>query len=343
MEKCLFKQSFLIDSLYSDSEPSGINFMTPNGTVLKNHFNGVLEVIPPDFDHEVAQNIVISCGVHGNETAPIEFVNTLVSDIESERITISHRCLFIIANIEAVKQNLRFIEENLNRLFDDVARESSKELVLADNLKVIVQDFWSDTPIESRWHFDLHCAIRDSKHSTFAISPKSRYPVRDKKLFDVMELGNIEALVLSNAPTCTFSWFTASHLGAKALTVELGRVGRLGQNDLTKLASFSTAIRALLTDQEINPTARRATIYRVSRSIIRMHDKFEFLFDQDVANFTSFIHGEVFGNDGDKPLMAKNEGEAIIFPNINVAIGERAALMVCQVNGRFDQGQLVYD
>ncbi|QSA19971.1 succinylglutamate desuccinylase, partial [Vibrio furnissii] len=47
--------------------------------------------------------------------------------------------------------------------------------------------------------------------------------------------------------------------------------------------------------------------------------------------------------DGDKPLMAKNEGEAIVFPNRHVAIGQRAALMVCTVDTRYEDDQLVYD
>ncbi|MHA2937366.1 succinylglutamate desuccinylase [Vibrio sp. RC27] len=343
MDHFLFKQSFLTDSLESHSEPSDVNFVSPNGTVFKLLRNGVLEVIPADFHPGTSKSIVISCGIHGNETAPIELVNKLVSDIESEHITLSHRCLFIIANIEAIKQNKRYIDENLNRLFDETPREDTKEHLLAESLKYLVQEYWNDTPIESRWHFDLHCAIRDSKHTTFAISPKSRYAVRDKALFDVLELGNIEAVVLSNAPSSTFSWYTASTLAVKSVTVELGRIGRFGENDLAKLAAFSSALTMLLANEKINVEHTNTPIYRVSRSIIRMHEDFKFLFDQDVANFTSFIHGEVFGHDGDKPLMAKNDGEAVIFPNTHVAIGERAALMVCLVNGRFEQGQLVYD
>lgn len=49
-------------------------------------------------------------------------------------------------------------------------------------------------------------------------------------------------------------------------------------------------------------------MYRVSRTIVRLHDDFDFRFSDDVENFTAFMHGEVFGHDGDKPLMAKNEG-----------------------------------
>jgi succinylglutamate desuccinylase len=344
MDNSLFRQSFLIDSLYSESTTTETPMVCANGTIFKLHFDGILEVIPaPQMLSRDHQHIIISCGVHGNETAPIELVNRIVSDIESGDLVIVHRCLFIIANLEAIKQNQRYIDEDLNRLFDDVPRDSSKELVIADNLKIIVQGFWKDTPVESRWHFDLHCALRTSKHYTFAISPKSRYPVRDRCLFDIIEAGHIEAIVLSNAPSCTFSWYTASSFHAKSLSVELGKVARLGQNDLTKVVAFDESIRGLLSGKNISVERRRAKVYRVSRTIIRMSEDFDFLFDDDVANFTSFIHGEVFGHDGEKPLMAKNEGEAVIFPNKYVEIGERAALMVCSVSARFEQNQLVYD
>lgn len=344
MSNSLFKQSFLIDSLYEQSLDSVSSFVSENGTVFKRHFAGVLEVIPAaEKQAPNLQHILISCGVHGNETAPIELVNTIVSDLESGRLDIAHRCLFVIANIEAIKQNQRFIDENMNRLFDDVPRESSKELILADNLKIVVQGFWKDTPADARWHFDLHCAIRSSKHYTFAISPKSRYPVRDKRLFDLMELAELEAIVLSNAPSCTFSWYTAANFQAKALTVELGKVARLGQNDLSKLAAFDHAMRVFISGEEFSATERKSVIYRVSRTIVRMNEDFGFVFAEDVANFTSFVHGEVFGHDGDKPLMAKNDEEAIIFPNIHVAVGQRAALMICKVAARYEEDQMVYD
>ncbi len=344
MDSSVFKQSFLIDSLYGNSAGNGATFTTDNGTVFKRHFDGILEVIPAaDKAAPDQQHVLISCGIHGNETAPIELVNTIVSDLESGQLKIAHRCLFIIANIEAIRQNERYIDENLNRLFDDQPRESSKELVLADNLKIIVQGFWRNTPVESRWHFDLHCAIRASRHYTFAVSPKSRYPVRDKILFDFIERAELDAVILSNAPSCTFSWYTAASYQAKALTIELGKAARLGQNDLSRLNAFNQALRDFISGRDSGEPPRHAVVYRVSRVIIRMHDDFGFLFDEDVANFTTFVHGEVFGHDGDKPLLAKNEGEAIVFPNINVDVGERAALMVCKVATRFEQDQLVYD
>ena len=149
--------------------------------------------------------------------------------------------------------------------------------------------------------------------------------------------------MFSNAPSSTFSWFSAENFGAQALTVELGRVAKIGENELDKLVAFDLALRDLVSDSEAEHLPRKPMMYRVSRTIVRLHDDFDFLFDDGVENFTAFKHGEVFGHDGDKPLMAKNEGEAIVFPNRHVAVGQRAALMVCPVKTRYEEGQLVYD
>ena len=102
-------------------------------------------------------------------------------------------------------------------------------------------------------------------------------------------------------------------------------------------------MRDLLSASKAEHLPRQPVMYRVSRTIVRLHDDFDFMFDDNVENFTAFKHGEVFGHDGDKPLMAKNEGEAIVFPNRHVAIGQRAALMVCPVKTRYEEGQVVYD
>ena len=175
------------------------------------------------------------------------------------------------------------------------------------------------------------------------MSPKTRHSVRSKALIDFSASAHLEAMMFSNAPSSTFSWYSAENYAAQALTVELGKVARLGDNDLNKLAAFELATRDLIASTDSEHLPRQPVMYRVSRTIVRLNEDFNFLFDDDVANFTSFKHGEVFGHDGDKPLMAKNEGEAIVFPNRHVAIGQRAALMVCPVKTRFESGQLVYD
>ncbi|AIW13933.1 succinylglutamate desuccinylase [Vibrio tubiashii] len=342
MTKTLFRQSFLFDSLDLEQEMPANEMTVAGGVVFKLHQRGVLEVIPANLSEE-SKHIIISCGIHGDETAPMEIVDKIITDIQTGFQPVTERLLFINAHPEATNAHTRFIEMNLNRLFDDKEYEPSKELEIAKELKRVVTEFYQDTPQDKRWHLDLHCAIRLSKHYSFVVSPKVRHPVRSEALMEFVSSAHLEAVMFSNAPSSTFSWFSAENFGAQALTVELGRVAKIGENELDKLVAFDLALRDLVSSSESEHLPRKPIMYRVSRTIVRIHDDFDFLFDDNVENFTAFKHGEVFGHDGDKPLMAKNEGEAIVFPNRHVAIGQRAALMVCPVKTRYEEGQIVYD
>ncbi|MBA5762977.1 succinylglutamate desuccinylase [Vibrio sp. 404] len=342
MTKKLFRQSFLLDSLDLSQEMHEGEVTVALGTRLKLHQRGVLEVIPAKLTDE-SKHIVISCGIHGDETAPMELVDKILADIVTGFQPVRERLLLIVAHPEATNAHQRYIEANLNRLFDNKVHEPSKELDIALMLKQRVGDFFANTAESQRWHFDLHSAIRDSRFYTFAVSPKSRHPVRSKALMDFIHSAHMEAILFSNAPSSTFSWYTAEAFSAQALTIELGRVAKFGENDLDKLVAFDLAVRDLISISEAEHLPRKPLMYRVSRTIVRIHQDFDFLFDDSIENFTSFKHGEVFGHDGDKPLMAKNEGEAIVFPNRNVEIGQRAALMICPVQVRYEDGQIVYD
>ncbi|MFV0447164.1 MAG: succinylglutamate desuccinylase [Vibrio sp.] len=342
MTKSLFRQSFLFDSLDLEQSMKPNQVTASNGVTLKLLQRGMLEVIPAKQNSDT-KNIVISCGVHGNETAPMELIDKLVNDILSGFQTVNERCLFIIANPEATKLHVRSLDENLNHLFDEKVHNQSKELAIADNLKIVLKNFYAETEVQSRWHLDLHCAIRSSKHYSFAVSPKSRHPVRSKALLDFIENGHVDAVMFSNAPACTFSWYSAETYAAQAMMIELGQVAEIGFNNMQRLTAFDLSLRDLISRTQSEHLPRKTTMYRVSRTIVRIHDDFDFLFDDNIDNFTTFMHGEVFGHDGDKPLMAKNEEEAIVFPNRNAAVGERAALMVCKVKIRYDDGQAIYD
>ncbi len=159
MTNSLFRQSFLLDTLDMQQAVDEQTTTLPSGVQLKLHQRGVLEVIPASYTAS-SKNMIISTGIHGDETAPMELVDKIVRDIETGFQAVKARCLFIIAHPEATNAHTRFLEENLNRLFDDKDHPMSKELVIADTLKILVKDFFADTDEETRWHLDLHCAIR---------------------------------------------------------------------------------------------------------------------------------------------------------------------------------------
>ena len=343
MVKPLFRQSFLYDTLDLNVEMPAFCVETSTGLSIKLLMRGVLEVVPKTMSDNT-KSIVISAGIHGDETAPMELVDNLVSDIISGSIRLTERCLFILGHPEATNKHVRFLDENLNRLFDEKPHEKSIEHKIAEVHKSTVRDFYESTQESQRWHLDLHCAIRRSKHYTFAVSPKvTNSKTRHQALISFLQKAEVEAILLSNSPASTFSWFSGEHFAAQALTLELGKVSPLGENDLTLISSFDRALRGLVSNQLESIEAKPLTTYRVTQTIRRLHEDFGFNFSDEIENFTQFEHGQVLGHDGDKLLFAKVEHEAVVFPNKNVAVGQRAALMVSLVETRYEDDQLVYD
>ncbi|MEZ9511417.1 succinylglutamate desuccinylase [Vibrio breoganii] len=333
----LFESSFLQDTLQA-SATSPRSITLSNGVQMSLLQKGVLKICPPAGAKQT-KHMVISSAVHGNETAPIEIVDDLASQIASESIVPQHHLLLIIAHPKAILAKERFVETNLNRLFGDADYPQSQELALAVSLKEQVTQFWQDAPMASRWHLDMHCSIRASKHYTFAISPQSAYPTRQQEFIDFMQKAGIEAVLLSEEPSSTFSWFSSSKFGAQAATLELGQVAKLGQNDMNKLAQFHKAFLELVQSIE-SSTATDMIAYQVDSSIYRENMDFEFYFDKALPNFSRFSEGEELGKDGDKVLTMPVEQGGVVFPNPNVELKQRAALIVKPCATRYVDNQL---
>ncbi len=338
----LFKEGFLQDTLDIAKKMRSDTVTLSDGVRVEVIDHGFVLVEPAEISSST-KHIVVSAGVHGDETGPMELVNNVVADIETQKLKVKHRLLFFFGHPQATLSHSRFVIENLNRLFDAVPSHTNVETEIATNIKRHIDQFFAGTDQSQRWHFDLHCAIRGSKHYTFAVSPKTQKPTRSKALFEFINASQLEAVLLSNSPSPTCSWYSAHNHSAQALTVELGRVAPLWNNDLNKIAPFDRALRAMISDNVLPDAEHAAITYRVNRTITRHYEDFQFNFADDVENFTSFSLGDVLGHDGEQILMTKVANEAVVFPNPKVALGQRAALMVCPVVTRLENDQVVYD
>jgi succinylglutamate desuccinylase len=306
---------------------------------------GVLQLVP---DITASQETwVLSAGIHGNETAPIEWLNQLLERWRNREWVLKAPTLLIMGNPRAMVLGQRFISTNLNRLFNPKQQpaEEAYEEQRAYVLKKAVDRHFQAYP-RQLVHYDLHTAIRESIYESFAVCPVSQaalVPTAAQFLADA----EIQAVLL-NTQTCgsTFSYYSAVAHKAEAATVELGKVHPFGSNDLTRLAPLTKAVVTRLGCQA-SATAPTATVlqdetsteghnlvyFKVIGEIIRQTEHFELYVEDATKNFTAFAENSLIARDINHEYRVGPCAEYILFPNPKVQVGHRAALMVTKLHG----------
>lgn len=277
-----------------------------------------------------AKSIILSCGVHGNETAPIEICNQLVSELLNAVVKTPHRVLFIFGNLASMLIAKRFIDENLNRLFSRDIQSTSFEGKRAKHIMQLVDSFF-DAAQGERLHYDLHTAIRPSKNEKFAVYPFLHGKAHSKEQLSFLSACDVNTILLSQTPTATFSYYSSYHHDAHAFTVELGIVKPFGENDMSSFSGVTSALTHLLSESDcVLPefSSCPIVVYTVNQVIDKHHADFKLHFSDDIANFTTFTKDQVFASETDCVYKAQFDGEAVVFPNADVDIGQRALLTV---------------
>lgn len=307
-------------------------FTLANGTRVDISAPGIISFTVPATSQQT-KRIILSCGVHGNETAPIEICDDLVKGILTGALTLAHDVLFLFGNLPAMDIAERFVEENMNRLFSGAHSKGkglvNAERVRAKQLEEAVASFF-EAGEGTRYHYDLHTAIRASKNEKFAVYPYLHERVHSKGQLAFLAACGVKTILLSESSTTTFSYFSSYQFNAHAFTVELGKVRPFGQNDMSRFEDARQAITQLITQAEYAPTVdmNELDIYRVNQVINRNEEQFTLHFDDDTPNFTDYPKGTVLASEPGKEYIAEQDGEAIVFPNAKVAIGQRALLTV---------------
>lgn len=331
------KQDFLTYSRHHEwgnEQPS--EFSLNNGCRVQVWDSGVIVFEPIG---ETTKDLIFSSGIHGNETGPIELCNEFINQILDEVITLKNRVMFLFGNPAAMNIGERFVEENMNTLFNGEHSNNSglinRERIRAKKLEQYVERFYSHHNKSERIHYDLHTAIRGSKNEKFAVYPYIHERNYSKQQLQIMLGCGVNTILLSNNPTGTFSYFSSKRFDAHSFTIELGKVRPFGENDMTRFLEIKETLRAMMVggDMKLIPyQPQDFNIFSVNRSIIKEDDSFEFYFSDDVVNFTSFPMGFKLASEKDIVYKVETEGEAIVFPNAHVANGSRAVLMVIPTN-----------
>jgi succinylglutamate desuccinylase len=305
---------------------------------------GVLELAPaigPSRSGGDAQGndvLIISAGVHGNETAPVEVLNGLVNELLRGQWSLACPALLILGNPPAMVAAERFIDANMNRLFHGAHEQQTyhgfPEAVRARQLEVFCQQF-ATAHAGALSHYDLHTAIRPSRREKFALYPfVANRRVPENQCHFLLE-AQVNTLLLQHKAGTTFSSFTSSALKAESFTIELGKVQPFGQNDLSRFEGIENALRRRLQGEGLaskhrHPSTDRLAVFEVVHEILNTGKNFQLHIPDDAANFTEYSPGTLIWEDSETCYRVGDVPEAVVFPNRKVPTGQRAGLMIRQ-------------
>ena len=332
------KQLILSGNLinWAISSDQNTNFLqetqTVGATEIKLLAPGILSIEPSEASTDA---LILSCGVHGNETAPIELCESLFKQVIEGSLTLNCRLLLIFGNLPAMRTDVRFCDENLNRLFKkELPGQVNLETVRAQEIMSHVDNFYQDDD-QLRIHLDLHTAIRGSKYKKFAIYPFKPDGHWHQGTIKWLINADIEAILLAHKPSGTFSCFTGLHYQAHGYTVELGKAKPFGTNDHDSLKQFKQSLQKLLTNPglmvnpEVSSDDKKGVIFQVVDEVLRHNDNgFKLNLTPDFKNFSVVEKGTQLTEDGDQGYMIKADNQAIVFPNDKVPVGQRVALVI---------------
>lgn len=290
---------------------------------------GLLELVPKT---PVSQTLLLSSAIHGNETAPVEIMNLLLTPLLAGEKPLQARVLAVLGNPSALRVGKRYLNYDLNRLFGGRWQQvgDCDEARRALRLEQALERFWPPCRgDEIRWHLDLHTAIRGSYHARFGVMPQNNRPWPDRFLHWLAAAG-LEALVFHRSAGGTFTHFSCEHYGAASCTLELGKALPFGENDLSQFSAAHQALAALLCGDALPEVREAPRHYRVAQQITRHSDRFVLHMGNETLNFTAFPQGTLLAEDGDKRYYVQQAREYVLFPNPNVASGLRAGLMLVE-------------
>ncbi|WP_175651419.1 succinylglutamate desuccinylase [Pseudomonas sp. Marseille-P9899] len=320
----------LLELTLAGREPAEKTQLTVEGVRLRWLAEGALEVRPPE-SRDIGLDILLSAGIHGNETAPIELLDELLHGIARGDVKPRARMLFLFGNPEAIRRGERYLEQDVNRLFNGRHELSSgSEALRACELERLATTFFS-LPGRTRLHYDLHTATRGSKIEQFALYPYKEGRQHSRRELARLRAAGMEAVLLQSKTSITFTAFTYEQLEAESFTLELGKARPFGQNEQVNLDRLQARLIQIIegVEPEQPDGLDGLQLFSVAREIIKHSDSFHLHLPADIENFSELSKGYLLAEDlAGTRWVVEEEGARIIFPNPKVKNGLRAGILI---------------
>jgi len=250
--------------------------------------------------------VAVFAGIHGNERAGVLAMNKVRQSIHVNKGVV----YFVLANPEAVAQSVRYLEKNLNRLFDPGNTGQTIEDRRARELMKILDQ--SDALL------DLH-GYNGPEDEPFIITGKKGLEIA--KRLDFRHVVSEISKAGDGATDCYME-----SIDKPGLCLECGSNFRpeqyvgLAEKSIYQFLQFYGLIDEIVPFNSVNQNT-----FNVKNIVIRQSDNFSF--SRDYKNFDKLEADSVFARDGERAYVAK-ENEYIIFPRPNQKIGQEAFTII---------------
>lgn len=274
------------------------------------------------------RGLIVSCGVHGDETGPINSVRRLHKELDQKRFAPSRPLLIIYANLKAIEKKTRFVRHNMNRLFNLAQNEATNfetepEWQRAQLLERCCQHFFEHHG-KGSLHLDLHSTIKPSRHLRFVLQPHVQHSYSFPWV-NLLTQVEVSAWVHQHSSSHTFSQCTHDLFSMESLTLECGNIQQQQDDRLYQ------ALKDLICDAVKASSDSSIQHYSVHQTIIKRSEQFRFLVDEQQANFSIINKGEKIFSDMDGEVEAPTKLYGLFF-NSNVPIGHRAGILLIPSN-----------
>lgn len=299
------------------------------GTMLA---HGVL-----NFDSGVSgQRRFDSAGIHGDEVDGQYALNDVVNGVISGEVALpSGEWLVALGNVLAIRENVREVGYNLNRLFGVHGRNKAQgtyERGRADELDALEDSF------KPRSHTDWHGTISPVAEP-FLVSSIPVGELRNPEYRDyLMRFGanfGVQNTIIRpysdrNRYT-TFEWSATDRMARSGLvpqaeTVELGQIGTALSASM--VGKISSGLRRVLSNGLEIPGGLDfpSKFWRIDEQVLKLSDGFKFEVE-GITDFMPLEEGQLVATDGKTEYRAKKD-QVLVFPHDSVAVGEQTFLLI---------------